>query len=95
MRGYVIFEIEITNPERYEDYKKMVPPTLERFGGRFVVRGGKIETLEGDWSPKRLGVIEFPSVDQAREWYNSPDYAPAKKLRQETSRGKLLIVEGV
>ena len=95
MRGYVIFEIEITNPDRYEDYKKMVPPTVEKFGGRFVARGGKIEPLEGGWSPKRLGIIEFPSVDQARAWYNSPDYAPAIKIRQEAARSKLLIVEGV
>ena len=95
MRGYLIFEIEVTNPERYEDYKKMVPATIEKFGGRFVVRGGKIEPLEGGWSPKRLGIIEFPSVEQAKAWYDSADYAPAKTLRQEVSRGKILIVEGV
>jgi uncharacterized protein (DUF1330 family) len=95
MRGYVIFEIEITNAERYEDYKKMVPPTVEKFGGKFVVRGGSVMPLEGGWAPKRLGIIEFSSVEQARAWYDSPEYAPAKKLRQETARSRLLIVEGI
>jgi uncharacterized protein (DUF1330 family) len=95
MSGYLIFDIDITNPEKYEEYKKMVPPTLEKFGGRFVVRGGRVEPLEGNWSPKRIGVIEFPSVEQARAWWESQDYAPAKKLRQEASNTKMLIVEGL
>ena len=95
MSGYLIFDIDITNPEKYEEYKKMVPPTLEKFGGRFVVRGGRVEPLEGNWSPKRIGVIEFPSVEQARAWWESQDYAPAKKLRQEASKTKMLIVEGL
>lgn len=95
MAAYVIAHIDVTDPVRYEDYKKMSPVSIAKFGGKFVARGGRVESLEGAWQPKRLVLIEFPSVDVAREWWASDDYAPAKALRQATSTGDLVIVEGI
>ena len=72
----------------------MVPPSLEAFGGRFLVRGGKVETLEGAWTPNRLVIVEFPSVERAKAWWSSAEYAEAKALRQATAKTKLIVVEG-
>ena len=94
MKGYVIGEIEVTDPEVYGDYRKQVPATIEKYGGRFAARGGKAEALEGGWTPKRIVLLEFPSYDQALKWYRSPEYAPLIKLRQKASRGELIVVEG-
>jgi uncharacterized protein (DUF1330 family) len=95
MAAYVIVQVDIKDPVRYADYRTMVPPTLEKFGGRFVVRGGKTETLEGDWSPKRFVVVEFPSVERAKAWWASPEYAAAKALRQATAETQMIVVEGL
>jgi uncharacterized protein (DUF1330 family) len=95
MPAYVVVEIEVLDSERYEDYKRMVPPSLAAYGGRFVVRGGATETLEGDWSPKRLVILEFPSVERAKAWWGSGEYAEAKALRQATARTQMVVVEGV
>lgn len=95
MPAYVIAHIDVKDPTRYEDYKRMSPISIEKFGGRFIARGGKTESLEGTWQPKRLVLIEFPSVERAREWWASEDYAPAKALRQATSTGDLVVVEGL
>ena len=95
MAAYVIANINIEDPLRYEDYKRMVPGTLAAFGGRFIVRGGDVEVLEGNWRPGRLVIIEFPSVERARAWWNSQGYAEARALRQATSTGTLLILEGL
>jgi uncharacterized protein (DUF1330 family) len=94
MAAYVIGEIEVTDPATYQDYGKQVLPTIQKFGGKFVVRGGKADALEGA-APKRMVVLEFPSVEQAQSWYRSADYAPLIKLRQKASRGRLIVVEGV
>ena len=94
MAAYVIGDIEVTDPGIYDDYRKQVLATVEKYGGRFAVRGGKVEPLEGGWSPKRIVLLEFPSFEQARKWYRSPEYAPLIKLRQKGARGRLLIVEG-
>jgi uncharacterized protein (DUF1330 family) len=93
--AFVIANITIVDPLRYEDYRRMVPATLVPFGGRFVVRGGQTEVLEGDWRPSRLVLLEFPSIERARAWWNSPEYAEARALRQATSTGTLIILEGV
>ena len=95
MPAYVIAHVDVKDPTRYEDYKRMSPISIEKFGGRFIARGGKTESLEGTWQPKRLVLIEFPSVERAREWWASEDYAPAKALRQATSTGDLVVVEGL
>ena len=94
MPAYIVVEVEVKDAERYAKYKDMVPPSLKKFGGRFVVRGGKTETLEGDWSPKRFVVVEFPSVEKAKAWWSSPEYAEAKALRQATAATKMIVVEG-
>jgi uncharacterized protein (DUF1330 family) len=94
MPAYVVVTVNVHDPVRYEDYKKMVPPTLEAYGGRFLVRGGQVHPREGAWNPKRLVVLEFPSLERAKAWYDSPEYAPAKALRQATSTADLVIVEG-
>ena len=94
MSAYVIGDIEVTDPAVYEDYRKQVAATVQKYGGRFVVRGGKVEALEGGWSPKRLVMLEFPSMEQAQKWYRSSEYAPLIALRQRASRGKLVLVEG-
>ncbi|HEV7890495.1 MAG TPA: DUF1330 domain-containing protein [Pyrinomonadaceae bacterium] len=95
MAAYIVVEVDVRDRERYEDYKRLVPPTLAQYGGRFVVRGGAAETLEGDWSPGRIVIVEFPSVEQARAWWDSPEYAPAKELRQATAHTQMILVEGV
>jgi uncharacterized protein (DUF1330 family) len=94
MSAYVIAEIDITDPGTYEEYRKQVPGVIAKFGGKYIVRGGKVESMEGGWSPKRLAVVEFPSMDQALKFYRSADYAPLIKLRQKASKGRLVIVEG-
>ncbi|MGH8689838.1 MAG: DUF1330 domain-containing protein [Burkholderiales bacterium] len=94
MSAYVIAEIEVTDPDAYEEYRKQVPAVVTRFGGRFIVRGGKIDPREGGWTPKRIVVVEFPSLAQAQKWYDSPEYAPLIKLRQKASKGRLILVEG-
>ncbi len=94
MKGYVIADIEVTDPAVYDDYRKQVPATIEKYGGRFLVRGGRSETLEGGWASKRLIVLEFPTLEQALKWYRSPEYAPLITLRQRGARGRLVAVEG-
>ena len=94
MAAYVMGEIEVTDPAAYEDYRKQVMPVVTKYGGRFIVRGGRVETLEGGWAPKRFVALEFPSMEQAQKFYRSPEYAPLIKLRQKASRGKLILVEG-
>jgi uncharacterized protein (DUF1330 family) len=94
MTAYVIGEIEVTDPVAYEEYRKQVNAVNAKYGGRFLVRGGKAELLEGDGSPKRMVMVEFPSFEQAQKWYRSAEYGPLIKLRQKASRGRLVLVEG-
>ena len=95
MSAYVVVEVDVKDPARYEEYKRLVPPSIEKFGGRFLVRGGRTETLEGTWSPTRFVVLEFPDVARAKAWWASPDYAEAKALRQATSHTEMIVVDGV
>ena len=94
MAAYVIADIDVKDPELYREYAALVPGTLEPFGGRFIVRGGEIEPLEGAWRPRRLVVIEFPSADHARRWHASAEYAAAMVIRHRASAGKLVLVQG-
>jgi uncharacterized protein (DUF1330 family) len=94
MAAYVIGEIEVTDPALYEEYRKQVMAVVTKYGGKFIVRGGRLETLEGGWAPKRFVALEFPSMEQAQKWYRSPEYAPLIELRKKASRGKLILVEG-
>jgi uncharacterized protein (DUF1330 family) len=94
MSAYVIAEIEVTDPAGYEDYRRQVLAVVTKYGGKFLVRGGKVDPKEGGWAPKRIVVLEFPSLEQAQKWYSSPEYAPLIALRQRASKGKLILVEG-
>lgn len=94
MTAYVLGEIEVTDPASYDDYRKKVGATLDKYGGRFMARGGRAEVLEGGGTVKRVVVLEFPSYEQALKWYRSPDYAPLITLRQKASKGRLVLVEG-
>ena len=95
MVAYVINDMEVTDPQLLEDYKKLSPATVAQYGGRFLARGGPIEVFEGTWQPKRLVILEFPSLAQAKAWVNSPEYAPARRIRQQASRSNIVVVEGV
>jgi uncharacterized protein (DUF1330 family) len=95
MPAYVIVEVAIRDHKEYEEYKKLTPSTIAAFDGKFVVRGGPTQTLEGDWKPERIVVLQFPTVDRAREWWDSGAYAEAKTIRQKTATTKMIIVEGV
>ena len=95
MTAYVIVQIEVTDPETFETYRAQVPPTLEAFGGEYVVRGGEHEVLEGDWSHPRTVVLKFPSVEQAKAWHASTEYEGPKALRQSASNANMIVVEGV
>lgn len=94
MPAYVINDMEVTDPQRFEEYKKLSPATVSQYGGRFLARGGRTQTVEGNWSPKRLVVLEFPNMEQAQAWIDSPEYAPAKRLRQLSSVSNIIVVEG-
>ena len=94
MTAYVIVDINVTDPVRYEDYKRLAAPTVELYGGKYIARGGKTETLEGDWSPSRFVILEFPTADKARQWWGSPEYAEAKALRQSCARTQMVLLDG-
>jgi uncharacterized protein (DUF1330 family) len=94
MPAYVIVEVDVHSAAEYEDYKKMTPGSLVPFQGKFIVRGGKTETLEGDWKPKRIVVLEFPTFELAKTWWASEEYAVAKALRQRTAHTRMIAIEG-
>ena len=94
MSAYVIVEIEIHDPVEYEEYKNLTPATIAAYDGRFVVRGAQTESLEGYWNPQRIVLLKFPSVERAKEWWHSEQYAPAKAIRQKAAKTKMLVVEG-
>jgi uncharacterized protein (DUF1330 family) len=94
MTAYVIADIDIHDQDAYREYSALVPDTLRPYGGRFLVRGGAFETLEGDWRPRRVVVLEFPSTEHARRWYGSQEYAAPLAMRHRASTGKLVLVEG-
>lgn len=94
MAAYLIVDLEVTDPVVIEEYRKQVPATVEKYGGRFLVRGGKFEALEGNWQPKRVVLLEFPSVEQAKKWYDSEEYRGPKALRFKSAKTNLILVEG-
>lgn len=94
MPAYVVVEVEVTDPVRYQDYMKLAQVSIPAHGGRYLVRGGAVTTLEGEWSPKRLVVVEFPSVEAAKAWHDSPDYREARAVRALAAKFKLIVVEG-
>ncbi|MFL5377932.1 MAG: DUF1330 domain-containing protein [Myxococcales bacterium] len=95
MPAYVVVDIEVTNPTDYARYKDLAGAAVEKHGGRYLARGGKTDVLEGSWQPKRFVILEFPSVDKAKAWWASSEYAEAKSIRQKAAKTSLIIVEGV
>ena len=95
MPAYVLADVTVTDLPAMEEYRKQVPATLAKYGGRFLVRGGAHQTVEGDWKPARLVVIEFPSLADARRWYDSEEYRAPKALRMRAGRTSVVIVDGV
>jgi len=94
MSAFVIVEIDVHDPIGYEEYKKRASATVEAHGGKYIVRGGKTEVLEGDWQPKRIVVLEFDSMDRAKEWLNCEEYREPRKMRHATARTNMIAVEG-
>ena len=95
MAAYIVVDVVVKDPIRYDDYRKRVQPTLDAYGGRFLVRGGKVENLEGSWAPQRFVIVEFPDADTARAWWNSAQYAEPKAIRQSASHTEMILVEGI
>ena len=95
MPAYIIVDVTVNEPEEYATYRQLTPASIAAYGGKFIVRGGAAETLEGDWQPGRMVVLEFESVEQAKKWWNSEEYAPAKAIRQRTATTRMIVVEGV
>ena len=95
MPAYVIVDVTVNDPEGYADYKKLSTVAVAQYGGTFLARGRKTETLEGEWQPGRLVILQFSSVEQAKAWLNSPEYAPAKALRHKYAESKMVVIEGV
>ena len=90
----MIVEIDILDPAGYEEYKKLAGSTVEKYGGNYIVRGGKTEVLEGDWDPKRIVILKFDSIQRAKEWLNSEEYREPRKMRHRTARTRMIVVEG-
>ena len=95
MSAYVIAEIEVDNPEGYEDYKKLAPSPIAAYGGKYFARGGMAENLEGDWQPNRIVILEFESVEKAKKWLDSEEYREARSLRHKYATTNMIVVEGV
>ena len=95
MVAYVIADVDVTDPARYDEYRKLTPGAIAPYGGRFVVRGGETIALEGGWAPRRIVMIEFPTLEAARKFYDSPEYVAARAVREGAARMRLIAVQGV
>ena len=95
MPAYVVVDLEVIDEETFEAYKALVPPTIAKYGGRYLVRGGNVEALDGTWLPRRLVIIEFPSMEKAQAWSGSPEYAKPKAMRLACARSDIILAEGV
>lgn len=95
MSAYMIFDIDVSDPDGYKEYAQLAPATVAKYGGRYLIRGGPSETLEGDWHAKRLVILKFESAAKAKAWLNSPEYAPARKLRHRYAKSNTILVEGI
>jgi len=95
MPGYLIAMIEVIDPKGFEEYRQKVPATIAAHGGRYLARGGQVEVLEGSLPAKRLAIVEFPSMAEAKAWWSSPDYQPLRAIRERTTKSTLVITEGL
>ena len=94
MSAYVIAELDITDPEKFAEYRGLVPATVEQYGGKYLARGGSVEVLEGYWNPTRIVILEFESTEQAKKWIDSDEYTPVKQIRFESANTNVVLVEG-
>ncbi len=94
MAAYVLVDIDIHDPAGYEEYKRVASPTVHQYGGRYLARGGRTEVLEGSRVPARTVILEFPSAEAARAWWDSPEYRPLRAIRQRTAETSMILVEG-
>ena len=94
MAAYVIGEVDIRDLQAYQEYAKGVPATIAQYGGRYLVRGGAVDAKEGGWNPQRVVVLEFPTMEQAKRWYASPEYTPLLAIRHQAASSKMIFVEG-
>jgi uncharacterized protein (DUF1330 family) len=95
MAAYIITDVIVNNEEAYTQYKALTPATIAAYDGKFITRGAKTEIIEGNWNPQRLVILEFPTGARAKEWWNSPEYAPLKKIRHDNAVTNMLLVEGI
>lgn len=95
MTAYVILDIDVHDAVGYEEYKRLAPAAVELYGGKYIARGGKTETLEGDWSPSRLVILQFEDREQAKKWLNSEEYREARSMRHKTANSQVVVIEGV
>lgn len=95
MPAYLIADIEVSDADGYEEYRRQAPATIAAYGGRYLARGGVTEVLEGAWAPRRLVILEFPSLARAREWWNSPEYGAIRPLRERSARSTVVLTEGI
>jgi uncharacterized protein (DUF1330 family) len=95
MAAYLIAQVNVTDPEIFAQYSSRVPGVIEQYGGRFLVRGGATEAIEGSWTPARLVVVEFPSMEQLKRFYHSDEYAPLIELRNQSARTDMIFAEGI
>ncbi len=94
MAAYIIADIEVTDPEAFQEYRARVPAVIAAHGGRYLARGGETVALEGGWVPGRCVVLEFPDMTAARTFWNSPDYAPLLAIREKSTRSRIIMVDG-
>ena len=95
MPAYIIVDVKINNTEKYEEYKKLTPASIAAYDGKFIVRGGATEILEGDWKPGRVVILEFQNAERAKQWWHSIEYAPAKSIRQSAASTNMILAEGI
>ena len=95
MAAYVIADVEVIDKAGYAEYSEKVPATISAYGGRYIARGGATEVLEGAWLPKRCVILEFPSMVELKEWWESPEYRPLRELRERTAKSSLIATEGL
>jgi uncharacterized protein (DUF1330 family) len=95
MPAYVIADVEVADPVRYEEYKRLAAASIAKYGGRYIVRGGRTEMLEGTWTPRRVAMVEFETFERAKQWYDSPEYRRAREVRRQVASANLVVVDGM
>ncbi len=95
MPAYVVVDIDVKDPATYAGYIEKAPPTVTAFGGKYLARAGRTEVLEGDWTPKGLVILQFDSLERAKQWLDSSEYAPARAVRHKAAKSNMIVIEGV